>query len=121
MKRLGVIGTMVWDTIHGRGEAGLPVEEWGGISYALAGLEAALPPEWEIVHLDGSLLIPLDELAQRLGELNPDDELVVLCRAGIRSARAVALLRERGFGHTRHLIGGLMSWAQDVDPSIPLY
>ena len=79
------------------------------------------PLEWQIVHLDGSLLIPLDELAQRLGELNPDDELVVLCRAGIRSARAVALLRERGFGHTRHLIGGLMSWAQDVDPSIPLY
>jgi sugar/nucleoside kinase (ribokinase family) len=51
MKRLGVIGTMVWDTIYGRGDEGLPVEEWGGISYALAGLEAALPPEWEIVPL----------------------------------------------------------------------
>lgn len=51
MKRLGVIGTMVWDTIYGRGEEQAPVEEWGGISYALAGLEASLPPEWEIVPL----------------------------------------------------------------------
>ena len=79
------------------------------------------PLEWQIVHLDGSLLIPLDELDQRLGELNPADELVVLCRAGIRSARAVALLRARGFDHARHLTGGLMSWAQHVDPSIPQY
>ncbi|UCF39742.1 MAG: carbohydrate kinase family protein [Gemmatimonadota bacterium] len=51
MKRLGVIGTMVWDTIYGRAETRTPVEEWGGISYALAGLEASLPPEWEIVPL----------------------------------------------------------------------
>jgi len=79
------------------------------------------PPEWEIVHLDGSLLIPLDELDQRLGELNPAEELVVLCRVGIRSARAVALLRERGFDHARHLIGGLRAWAKEVDPSIPQY
>ncbi|MEE8592506.1 MAG: ThiF family adenylyltransferase, partial [Candidatus Bipolaricaulota bacterium] len=79
------------------------------------------PLEWQIVHLDGSLRIPLDELDQRLDELNPADELVVLCRAGIRSARAVALLRARGFNHARHLIGGLIAWAQDVDPSIPLY
>ena len=79
------------------------------------------PLEWQIVHLDGSLLIPLDELGRRLGELNSADELVVVCRAGIRSARAVALLRERGFGHARNLIGGLMSWAREVDPSIPQY
>jgi hypothetical protein len=51
MKRLGVVGTMVWDTIFGRGAETEPVEEWGGISYALAALEAALPSEWEIVPL----------------------------------------------------------------------
>jgi hypothetical protein len=51
VKRLGVIGTMVWDTIYGRGEEQVPVDEWGGISYALAGLEAALPEDWEIVPL----------------------------------------------------------------------
>ena len=50
-KRLGVIGTMVWDVIHGRDARSVPVEEWGGISYALAGLDAALPDDWEIVPL----------------------------------------------------------------------
>ncbi len=51
MKRLGVVGTMVWDTIHGRGAESEPVEEWGGISYALGALEASLPNDWEIVPL----------------------------------------------------------------------
>lgn len=51
MKRIGVAGTMVWDTIHGRGDLATPVEEWGGIAYALGALEAGLPEEWEIVPL----------------------------------------------------------------------
>ena len=77
--------------------------------------------EWAIVHLDNSLLIPLEELEHRLGELNPLDEIVVLCQAGHRSARAVALLRDRGFRQARNLTGGLIAWAHDVDPSLPQY
>ena len=50
-KRLGVIGTFVWDVIHGRDPRELPVEEWGGITYALSALDAALPDDWEIVPL----------------------------------------------------------------------
>ncbi|HVE80092.1 MAG TPA: PfkB family carbohydrate kinase [Gemmatimonadaceae bacterium] len=49
MKRIGVIGTFVWDVIHGRDVRRGPVEEWGGITYALSGMDAALPPDWEIV------------------------------------------------------------------------
>jgi sugar/nucleoside kinase (ribokinase family) len=49
LKRLGVIGSMVWDTIHGRDPAQPAVEEWGGIAYALAAIDAALPEAWEIV------------------------------------------------------------------------
>jgi sugar/nucleoside kinase (ribokinase family) len=48
MPKLGVIGSMVWDVIHGRDAAAPPVEEWGGIAYALAGLDATLAAEWEI-------------------------------------------------------------------------
>src|SRR5688572_33251784 len=48
-KRLGVIGTFVWDVIHGRQPQSAPVQEWGGITYSLAGLDAALPEDWEIV------------------------------------------------------------------------
>lgn len=51
MKRLGVIGSMVWDTIYDRDPAQHQAEEWGGISYSLAGLDATLPPDWQIVPL----------------------------------------------------------------------
>lgn len=49
MKRLGVIGTFVWDVIHGRQPRSTPVKEWGGITYSLSALDAALPADWEIV------------------------------------------------------------------------
>lgn len=51
MKRLGVIGSFVWDVIHGRQPRSAPIEEWGGITYSLAALDAALPDGWEIVPL----------------------------------------------------------------------
>jgi len=51
LKKLGVLGTMIWDTIIGRDPAEAPVEEWGGIGYALAGLDASLGGDWELVPL----------------------------------------------------------------------
>src|SRR5258705_3851495 len=48
-QRIGVIGTFVWDVIHGRDARAVPVEEWGGITYSLSALDAALPADWEIV------------------------------------------------------------------------
>ena len=50
-RKLGVVGSLVWDVIHGRDAASPPVEEWGGIAYALSSLDAHLPPDWEIVPL----------------------------------------------------------------------
>lgn len=50
-KRIGVIGSFVWDVIHGRDRRAVPVEEWGGITYSLSGLDAALSDDWEIVPL----------------------------------------------------------------------
>jgi len=51
VKKVGVVGSMVWDEIHGRDPAAPPVEEWGGVAYALGGLDAALPEDWELVPL----------------------------------------------------------------------
>jgi pfkB family carbohydrate kinase len=51
MPKLGIVGSLVWDVIHGRDPAAAPVEEWGGIAYALGGLEAGLDPSWQIVPL----------------------------------------------------------------------
>lgn len=78
-KRLGVIGTFVWDEIHGREKGRLPVQEWGGITYSLSALDAALPENWEIVPLMkiGSDLA--DRARQYLGTLRrraPDAALV---------------------------------------------
>jgi len=51
MRKVGIVGSLVWDLIYGRDPLAPPVEEWGGIAYALAGLDASLGPEWEIVPL----------------------------------------------------------------------
>lgn len=51
MPKVGIIGSLVWDLIYGRDPLAPPVEEWGGIAYALAGLDASLPPDWQIVPL----------------------------------------------------------------------
>ena len=78
-KRLGVIGTFVWDTIHGREPHARPVEEWGGITYALAALDAALDDDWEIVPLmkvGSDLAQAAREFSAKLTHLAPDAALV---------------------------------------------
>lgn len=65
MPRIGVVGSLVWDVIHSRDPVAPPVEEWGGIAYALGGLDAALPEDWEIV----PLIKVGHDLAQQAGDL----------------------------------------------------
>ena len=77
--------------------------------------------EAAICKLPGSVLIALGELPRRLGELDPAGEIVVHCKSGSRSARAVALLREKGFGRTSNLTGGILSWINEIDPSLARY
>lgn len=78
-RRLGVIGTFVWDVIHGRDPRNAPVEEWGGITYALSALDAALPAEWEIVPVMkvGSDLAPrARDFLRTLRRIAPDAALL---------------------------------------------
>ncbi len=78
-RRLGVIGTFVWDIIHGRDPRDAPVEEWGGITYALGAFDAALPPGWEIVPVMkvGSDLAPrAREFLGTMRRLAPDAALI---------------------------------------------
>lgn len=81
------------------------------------------PHEWEIANLgpEGATLIPLGELPDRLAELEPDDEIVLQCRSGGRSARAAALLREHGFRQTWNLEGGILAWADEIAPGMQKY
>jgi len=84
-------------------------------------LDVREPFEWDIARIEGATLIPLGELASRLGELNPTDEIVVQCKSGGRSARAVEFLQENGFSHVSNLVGGILAWADRIDPSVERY
>ena len=77
--------------------------------------------EHAICSIPGAVLIPSGELPQRLAELDPDREVVVHCRAGGRSSRAVNLLREKGFKNARNLTGGVIAWVTEIDPKQPKY
>ena len=84
-------------------------------------LDVREPAEVAICCISGSRRIPLGELPRRLGELDPSVEIVVHCKAGGRSARAVALLREKGFTRTSNLTGGILSWINEIDSSLLRY
>jgi sulfur-carrier protein adenylyltransferase/sulfurtransferase len=84
-------------------------------------LDVREPHELEISTLDGSTNIPLGQLAARLSELDSANELVVFCKAGTRSARALELLLSAGFRKVKNLKGGINAWAREIDPSLPIY
>jgi molybdopterin/thiamine biosynthesis adenylyltransferase/rhodanese-related sulfurtransferase len=79
------------------------------------------PSEAAICSLPGARLIPLGELPRRLGELDPSAEIVVHCKSGGRSGRAVVLLRERGFTRASNLTGGILQWINEIDGTLSRY
>lgn len=84
-------------------------------------LDVRNPEEIAICRIAGSTLIPLPDLAARLGELDPAMPMVVHCKSGMRSAKAIKALREAGFSKLTNLTGGILAWIRDVDPTLPPY
>ena len=84
-------------------------------------LDVREPNEWEIGHLPGATRISVNELQNRLNELDTAREMVVYCRSGVRSGRAVDMLRGAGFRKVKNMTGGILRWSDEVDPSIPKY
>jgi molybdopterin/thiamine biosynthesis adenylyltransferase/rhodanese-related sulfurtransferase len=84
-------------------------------------LDVREPNEWEICHIPGAVRISVNELAERMNELDSAVEMVVYCRSGVRSARAVELLRQAGFRKVKNMAGGILRWSDEVDPSVPKY
>jgi rhodanese-related sulfurtransferase len=79
------------------------------------------PNEHAICQIPGAQLIPQGQLAQRLAEFDPAAEIVVHCKMGGRSARAVAMMKQHGFTNARNLTGGVLAWINEVDPSQTKY
>jgi adenylyltransferase/sulfurtransferase len=76
--------------------------------------------EYQICHING-YLIPLGDLPKRVHELDPAKEMVVHCRSGVRSAKAVQFLQQAGFSKVKNLKGGILAWADRIDPKVPKY
>jgi sulfur-carrier protein adenylyltransferase/sulfurtransferase len=79
------------------------------------------PHEWDISRIEGAKLIPLRELPARMNELDTADEIVLYCKSGARSMKALKLLEGAGFRKLKNLKGGINAWSKEVDPKVPLY
>jgi sulfur-carrier protein adenylyltransferase/sulfurtransferase len=83
-------------------------------------LDVREPHEYQICNIGGHL-IPLGDLAKRVNELDSSREIVAHCRSGVRSAKAVGFLQQAGFKKVHNLAGGILAWADRVDPKMPKY
>ncbi len=79
------------------------------------------PHEYQIARIAGATLIPLGDLPKRMNELNKDADIIVHCKSGGRSQKAVDLLNQNGFKHVLNVTGGITAWSDKVDPSVPKY
>ncbi|MBT2517838.1 HesA/MoeB/ThiF family protein [Streptomyces sp. ISL-90] len=84
-------------------------------------LDVREPWEADIATIPGSVLIPLGDLGDRLGELDPAASVVVYCHLGVRSKYAARQLASVGFGHVRNLAGGIDAWSRSIDPAVARY
>jgi adenylyltransferase/sulfurtransferase len=83
-------------------------------------LDVREPHEYQICNIGGHL-IPLGDLPKRVNELDSSQEIVAHCRSGVRSAKAVDFLRQAGFKKVHNLAGGILAWADRIDPKMPKY
>ena len=83
-------------------------------------LDVREPHEYQICNIKGHL-IPLGDLPKRVHELDSSREIVAHCRSGVRSGKAVAFLQQAGFKKVHNLAGGILAWADRVDPKMPKY
>jgi len=86
-------------------------------------IDCRLPNEYQITHIEGAKLIPLQQIAQRFGELRGSEEkkVVVHCRSGQRSMQFAQILKQQGFKDVKSMAGGILLWNKDVNPGGPQY
>lgn len=84
-------------------------------------LDVREPFEREICKLQDDLVIPLNQLSENLNKLNTADDIVIYCRSGARSMKALNFLKDVGFTRLKNLKGGIIAWANEIDPAMPIY
>ena len=84
-------------------------------------LDVRNPHEYQICRIPGTVLVPLPDLPARLAEVPRDREVIVHCKSGMRSGKAIELLKASGYGNLVNLTGGILAWADKVDPGMARY
>lgn len=84
-------------------------------------LDVREPDEFEFARIPGAHLIPLGQVPDRLAEIPKDKPVVVHCKSGVRSARAVAFLIRSGYTLVANLADGIDAWSERIDPGVPRY
>ncbi len=79
------------------------------------------PDEYQIAHVGGVPLFPLNLLPQRFTELDPNQTIYIHCKSGIRSLKAVTFLKEQGFKYAKSVKGGISAWSEEIDQNVPRY
>ncbi|MDB5353613.1 MAG: UBA/THIF-type binding protein [Phycisphaerales bacterium] len=86
-------------------------------------IDCRLPNEYQITHIDGAKLLPLQHLGQRISELTPhkEEKIIVHCKSGGRSLQFTQALRQSGFKDVKSMAGGILLWNKDINPGGPQY
>lgn len=85
-------------------------------------IDVRQPDEWAKAKIEGAKLIPLPEVVQRMSEIDSTKEIIVHCKMGGRSAKAIEFLQASGFeGDMSNLVGGITAWSHEIDPNVPVY
>ncbi len=93
----------------------------GGKPADLILLDVREPWEHETAKIEGSLLMPMGQVAARVQELDPDAHIVTICHAGMRSLNVAIWLRNEGLENVQSLRGGIDAWSREVDAKVPRY
>ncbi|MGH3660532.1 MAG: adenylyltransferase/sulfurtransferase MoeZ [Micromonosporaceae bacterium] len=119
----GTVSVEAADAAQGATITASELKEWMDAGKDFHLVDVREPAEYEIVKIPGSVLIPKGEIVsgEALAQLPQDKQLVLHCKSGARSAEALAAVKSAGFADAVHVQGGVLAWANQVDPSLPTY
>jgi adenylyltransferase/sulfurtransferase len=119
----GAVSTEAAEATRGATITPRELKEWLDAGKSIELVDVREPNEYEIVAIPGSRLIPKDRIlrGEALAELPQDRQLVLYCKSGVRSAEALAAVKNAGFRDAVHVQGGVVGWVKQVDPSLPIY
>jgi sulfur-carrier protein adenylyltransferase/sulfurtransferase len=119
----GAVSAEVEEAVGDSTITALELKDWQDSGKDFLLVDVREPAEYEIVRIPGSVLIPKGDIlsGEALSRLPQDKQIVLHCKSGVRSAEALAALKQAGFKDAVHVQGGVLSWVKQVDPSLPSY